>query len=317
MARGEAREAWRGYRLRPRVLTDVTHVDTSVELFGRRVATPVLVAPMAFQALAHPDAERATAHGAGAAGSLLTVSTRSSTELERVHDAGAPWWFQVYVTREPAAYRGVAQRAAAAGATALVLTGDTPVLGSKPQLEHVRVAGTEEWMTVNLGRHLPAGVDARWALEQSPGVTVDAVAELQALTGLPVLVKGVLRGDEARRCVDAGADGIIVSNHGGRQLDRAVPSARALPEVVAAVGADVPVLVDGGITSGLDVATALALGASAVMVGRPVLWALATGGATGVGTLLRAMRAELVEAMQLLGACALAELTPDLVVRYP
>ena len=314
VARAEACDAWRRYRLRPRVLTDVTEVDTSVELLGTRLTTPVLVAPMAFHALAHPEGERATARGVAAAGSLLTVSTRSSTELEHVHETPAPWWFQVYVTREPAAYRGAVARARAAGATALVLTGDTPVLGSKPRLERVRIAQADAWLAVNLGRHLPAGADPRSALEQSPAVTVDAIAELRALSGLPVLVKGVLRGDEARRCVDAGADGIVVSNHGGRQLDRAVSSALALPEVVAAVGADAPVVVDGGIGGGLDVATALSLGARAVMVGRPVLWALATGGSDGVENLLRSLHDELTEAMRLLGARSLAALTPDLVV---
>ncbi len=312
---GEAVEAWARYRLRPRVLTDVAAVDTSLDLLGTRLATPVLVAPTAFHLLAHADGESATARGATAAGSLMTVSTRCSQPLEEVAAAfgGAPWWFQVYVTREPAVYRGLALRARDLGAGALVLTGDTPTVGRKRRLDDVRIAGVDAMWAVNAGQYLAPG-SADDALEQSATATTDVIAELRDLTGLPVLVKGLLRGDEAVRCLEAGAGGVIVSNHGGRQLDRAVSSAQALPDVVAAVRGRVPVLVDGGLRGGLDVLTALALGASAVLLGRPLLWALAVGGADGVRDALGAVTDELAQAMALAGAPDLAALTPDLVL---
>lgn len=321
LSMSEAEQAWRGFRLRPRVLTDVTAVRPSRQLLGTELASPVLVAPTAFHRLAHPDGEAATARGAAAAGSLMAVSMRCSVPLEEVAAAArGPWWFQVYATREPAVHRALALRARDAGATALVITGDTPVVGRKPRLNAVRVPDVEAYWTVNAAPHLRGGAmsaEPDDALEQSPAATTDLVGELTELTGLPVLVKGLLRGDEAERCLEAGAAGVVVSNHGGRQLDRAVSTASALPEVVAAVAGRVPVLVDGGLRSGLDVVTALALGASAVLVGRPVLWALAAEGADGVRDLLVSLTDELVHAMTLLGARTLTELTPDLVARSP
>jgi 4-hydroxymandelate oxidase len=313
LTRREAEASWSHYRLRPRVLTDVAEVDVSGALLGADLATPVLVAPTAFHRLAHPDGEVATAAGTAASGSLMVVSTRCSVPLEDVAAACAgPWWFQVYATNDPRAHRGLALRARDAGASALVLTGDTPVVGRKPQLDALPIPGMAELIAVNAGRHLPPGAGIE-ALDQSPATTTDVIAELTELTGLPVLVKGVLRGDEAARCVDAGAAGVVVSTHGGRQLDRVVPSAQALPEVVAAVGDRVPVLVDGGLRSGLDVLTALALGARAVLLGRPVLWALASGGTAGVSELLDTLTDDLAHVMALAGAARLADVTPDLV----
>ncbi|WP_426565853.1 alpha-hydroxy acid oxidase [Angustibacter sp. McL0619] len=313
ITRREARAAWSHYRLRPRVLTDVADVDLSLELFGARLRTPLLVAPTAFHRLAHAEGELATARGATASGSLMVVSTRSSTPLEVVAEAcGGPWWFQVYATRDPAVHRALALRARDAGATALVLTGDTPYVGRKPRSDGPGVPGIEQMIAVNTAQHLAPGAAAD-AVDQTPAVTVAMIDELATLTGLPVLVKGVLRGDEAARCVAAGAAGVVVSTHGGRQLDRVVPSAYALPDVVAAVGERVPVLVDGGICSGLDALTALALGARAVLLGRPVLWALAAGGADGVRELLDTLGDDLEHVMALAGAPRLADLTPDLV----
>jgi 4-hydroxymandelate oxidase len=315
-SRAEAEAAWSALRLRPRVLVDVAAVDTSVELLGQRLRGPVLVGPTAFHGLAHEEAELATARAATRSGSLLTLSTRSSALLEDVgHAAAGPWWFQVYATRDPAVHRGLAQRAAAAGATALMLTGDTPVVARKPLLHGTRLAGIDEHLARNAVQHLPPGADWRAAVEQLPAATPDLVAELAELSGLPVLVKGVLRADDAERCLAAGAAGIVVSNHGGRQLDRAVPTARALPEVVAAVAGRVPVLVDGGLRSGLDVLTALALGADAVLLGRPVIWALAAAGQRGVEDLLEWLLDDLRHAMTLAGAPNLAAVTPDLVAQ--
>lgn len=200
------------------------------------------------------------------------------------------------------------ERAACAGASALVLTGDTPYVGVKGKVEGVRFRVPPEEFLVNLARHLPADADAESAAAQDPTTTTQEIGWLERISGLPVVVKGVLRADEARRCVDAGASGIIVSNHGGRQLSRAVPTATALAEVVDAVGRRVPVLVDGGIRTGIDVLAALAVGADAALLGRPVLWALASGGATAVAELLQAVTDDLAHCLALVGATSPAAL---------
>lgn len=306
----EATAAWCSWRLRPRVLRDVATVDTHLDLLGASLRTPVLVAPTALHGLAHPDGERATARGTAAAGSLLVVSTRASVRLE---DVGAdPWWFQAYVLRDRGLTRALVQRAAQAGARAVVLTGDTPVVASRSTGRR-DLALSDVDLLVNLAQHRAAGATLAADAEQDPSASLSCIGMLADAGGLPVLVKGVLRADDARACLDAGAAGVIVSNHGGRQLDRAVPTARALPEVADAVAGRAPVLVDGGLRSGLDVLTALALGAHAVLVGRPVLWALAAGGADGVRDCLQALTTDLREAMTLAGAAGLPEVTRDLV----
>lgn len=306
LSRDEAESAWSGHRLRPRVLRDVSAVDTSLELLGTRLATPVLVGPTALHGLAHPAAEPATARGAAQAGSLLVLSTRSSTRIEDV--PAGPWWFQAYVLRDRGLTRALAQRAAAAGATALVLTGDVPFLGRR-RTRRGDLGLTDAQQLVNLAQH---GATGGRAVEQDPSATLDVIGELADATGLPVLVKGVLRSDDARACLDAGAAGVVVSNHGGRQLDRAVATARALPEVAEAVDGRGVVLVDGGLRCGADVLTALALGADAVLLGRPVLWALASGGADGVAACLRAVTGDLAHTMALAGAPGLGDVTHDL-----
>ncbi|WP_369140364.1 alpha-hydroxy acid oxidase [Modestobacter versicolor] len=312
---GEAEAAWLEYRLRPRVLHDVSTVDLTTELLGARAASPFVVAPMAFHALAHPDGECATFAGAGAAGALGVLSTRSSRRIEDVAAAATgPWWFQAYGMRDRELTLALVRRAAAAGAGAVVLTVDTPYVGRKGRVDGVRISVPDDQYLVNLAQHLVPGSIAREAAEQDPSMTTDVIAELAEASGLPVLVKGVLRGDEALRCVEAGAAGVIVSNHGGRQLDRAVPSALALPEVVAAVGGRVPVLVDGGIRGGTDALVALALGADAVLVGRPLLWALAAGGAEAVTAALEALAADLAHVLAVAGATRPAELDPSMVL---
>jgi 4-hydroxymandelate oxidase len=311
----EAERAWLSYRFRPRVLRDVSTVDLGTALLGTRVSTPFLVAPMAFHALAHPDAECATVRGAGDAGSLAVVSTRASRTIEDIAAAATgPWWFQAYVMRDRHLTEALVKRAAGAGAQAIVLTVDTPYVGRKHKVAGVRIAVPDDEFLVNLAQHLVPGSLAREAAEQDPSMTSAVIERLAEVSGLPVLVKGVLRGDEARRCVAAGAAGVIVSNHGGRQLDRAVPSALALPEVAAAVGRRVPVLVDGGIRSGLDALVALALGADAVLVGRPLLWALAAGGAEAVTASLTALTEDLRHVTAVAGAARLADLERSMVV---
>jgi 4-hydroxymandelate oxidase len=299
--------AWRAVRLRPRVLRDVSRVDTSVTVLGSRVGSPVLVAPTAFHRLAHPAGERATAEGAAAAGALFVLSSRSSTRIESVAEVAGPWWFQVYVLRERALTRELVQRAAASGARALVLTGDTPYVGRKRR-DRGSLAIPDADFRANLERLTDVAL-----AEQAPDVTFEDIAWLRGLSSLPVLVKGVLRGDDAARCIEAGAAGVIVSNHGGRQLDGAVATAEALPEVVEAVAGRGEVLVDGGVRTGRDVLRALALGARAVLVGRPVLWGLATGGAAGVQGVLEALREDTAHVMALAGAASVADVTADFV----
>lgn len=307
-AANEAETAWGARRLRPRVLRDVGSVDTSLTLLGTSLRSPVLVAPSALHGLAHPDGEAATARGTADSGSLLVLSTRSSRRLEDV--PCGPWWFQAYVMRDRGLTRALVQRAAAAGATAVIVTGDTPYLGTRPGAGRTSLAADP---LVNVAQHLADGDDGGRSTEQDPTADLDVIAEIASASGLPVLVKGVLRRDDATACLDAGAAGIVVSNHGGRQLDRAVPTAAALPEVVDAVGGRAPVLVDGGLRSGTDVLVALALGADAVLLGRPVLWALAADGAAGVRACLDAMTADLAHVMGLAGARSLAEVSRDLV----
>ena len=272
---------WSTYRFRPHVLRDVSAVSTATTLLGTSLSAPVLVGPTAAHGQAHPDAEGATNKGAENAGSLMVWSMRATAEFE-----GRGWW-QAYVLQDKQITLDACLRARDLGATALVLTGDTPYLGT--------------------ARRAPLG-----DRDQSSAVLSD-VNWLATGTGLPVLVKGVLRGDDAEACIDAGAAGIVVSNHGGRQLDRVLPTAEALPEVVSAVAGRVPVLVDGGLRSGLDVLCALALGADAVLLGKPVLWALAADGAVGVEACLRAVAEDLAFVMGLAGVTDLDQIGRDLV----
>jgi 4-hydroxymandelate oxidase len=311
----EASAAWDDWRFVPRVLRDVSQVDVTCELFGSKLKSPVVVAPMAYHALAHPEGELASAAGARQAGALYVMATRATRPLEEVAAvAGRPWWFQVYVLRDRGLTRALVERAVAAGAAALMLTGDTPIVGPKPRASGP-VPLTDAQYLVNLGLHLAgaSGPAVQTATSQDPSVTEEVVSWLADLSGLPVLVKGVLRADDARRCLDAGAAGLVVSNHGARQLDGAIATAHALSAVVGAVDGRAPVLVDGGILDGRAVLKALCLGASAVMVGRPVLWALAAGGAEAVEELLEGLRAELVESMMLAGARTIDECDRSLV----
>ena len=297
VALAEATTAWAGLRLRPRVLRDVSTVSTATSVLDCPLPSPVGVAPTAAHTMLHPSGERGTTQGAGA--HLVVVSTRSTTPLEDLAPHG-PWWLQAYVMRDRSLTADLVQRAAALGASAIVLTGDTPLVPVR-----TRPGGLSADVTVGLAPH------AEGAADQDPSTGLDAIGWLASVSGLPVLVKGVLRADDARDCVTAGAAGIVVSNHGGRQLDRAVATAAALPEVVAAVP-DVPVLVDGGLRSGTDVLCALALGAAAVLVGRPVLWALAAGGADAVRDCLAAYDADLAVAMALAGCPTVADVDRSL-----
>jgi len=300
--------AWQQHWLMPRVLRDVSTVDTSVRLPGlpETVArTPIAVAPTGFQGLAHAEGEVATARGAARAGALMVLSTRSSAKIEDVAEVvagdGGAWWFQVYVMRDRTLTARLVERAVAAGARALVLTGDTPVVGRKRR-DRTEGVVSDAQVLANIGPLADLSLTG-----QAADVTFADIGWLAGLGGVPVLVKGVLRADDARACVAAGAAGVIVSNHGGRQLDRALPTALALPAVAAELDSSAVVFADGGLRTGEDVLTALGLGARAVFLGRPVLWALACGGADGVAGLLTGLTGDLAHAMALAGAAALAD----------
>jgi len=301
-------KAWRTVWIAPRVLRDVSAVDTTTRLLGTEFATPLCVAPTGFHGLAHPDGELATAAGAAAAGALFVLSTRSTRRIEEVGGvvaaAGGTWWFQVYLMRDRELTAALVRRAAAAGAAALVLTADTPVVGRKRR-NSAEVVSDRDFL-VNLG---PLG-DVT-AADQAADVTLADIGWLSEAAGgrLPVVVKGVLRGDDASACRAHGAAAVIVSNHGGRQLDGALSSAAALPEVAGALRdtAGCEVYADGGIRSGEDALAALGLGARAVFLGRPPLWALACGGADGVRSLLAGLTDGLSHAMALAGAASVAD----------
>ncbi|MBX6425303.1 MAG: alpha-hydroxy-acid oxidizing protein [Variibacter sp.] len=309
--------AWRALRLRPRVLRDITQIDTSATIQGVRVAMPIMVAPSGRHKAIHPEGERATARGAAEAGAIYTLSTTSSVPIEEIAAVrgSAPQWFQLYLVPDRAWQEALLDRLAAAGFRAVVLTVDQPVYGWSPRAARCPLEPSPDIRHVNM----PGAPMGRTAYDPTLKGKVIYPATFRDLEWLArrspidVFVKGVLRGDEARRCVDAGAKAVIVSNHGGRHLDTTVTTAVALPEVVAAVGRRVEVYVDGGIRRGTDILKALALGARAVLVGRPVLWGLATGGADGVRDVLQHLRDELARAMALSGVSRLEEATPDLV----
>ena len=315
----ESRRSWTDLRLRPHVLRDVSSVSTATTVLGRPVALPVLVAPMAYQRLADDEGERATARAAARVGTTMVVSTLATVALEEV--AGclpdpAGGWFQLYVHRDRGWTAELVHRAVAAGYSAIVLTVDLPVLGFRRRDERRGFTLPPGLEMANVGAPVPdvagSGLGSYASAELDPSLTPDDIGWLRDLSGLPVVVKGVLRGDDAQVCVAAGASAVAVSTHGGRQLDTAVSSARALPEVVEAVGSSAEVYVDGGIRLGTDVVKALALGARAVLLGRPVLWGLAIGGEQGVVDVLEQLRVELARALTLCGATGPAGVTRDL-----
>ncbi|UPK73792.1 alpha-hydroxy-acid oxidizing protein [Nocardioidaceae bacterium SCSIO 66511] len=300
--------------LAPHVLRDVTEVSTEVELLGRRFRSPVMVAPTGSHGLFHVDAEVATAHGAATAGVGMVLSAYANTPLELVSDTnGDGVWMQVNAPPSRMYLEALADRVSGR-ADALVVTVDTPVVGA-------REAQSWDGLTLPDGLEFPMLDGLELRAETGGGIYrtgLDADFDAEALRWLvgrspvPVVVKGVLRGDDAVVAVDAGAAAVIVSNHGGRNLDSGLSTIRALPGVVAAVQGLVPVLLDGGVRRGTDVLKALALGADAVLVGRPVLWGLTVAGADGVHAVLELVRRELAMAMALCGVHRIADIDADL-----
>ena len=311
--------AWRRLRLRPHVLRDIGNVDTSVSLLGARVATPIMVAPMGRHRLFHAEGERASARGAAAAGAIYALATSANVPIEDVvaERGNTPQWFQLYMWASRDGIEALLDRVAAAGFRALILTVDNQVYGASPRQNRAQLAPSPDIRNVNM----PGAPMARTAYDPEykgkvmfPTTWRD-LEWLVKRASMDVVVKGVLRADDAARCVELGAKAIIVSNHGGRHLDTGVPTADALGEVVDAIAGKAEVYVDGGIRRGTDILKALAIGARAVLIGRPVLWGLATGGAEGVQAVLEHLHDELIRAMQLCGVPRLADAKPDLLAR--
>ncbi|HEU5055184.1 MAG TPA: alpha-hydroxy acid oxidase [Kofleriaceae bacterium] len=323
------RDAFDRYELHYRVLAGTARRDIATSVLGAPVSLPVLVAPTAFHRLAHPDGELATARAAGEAGTVLVLSTLSNTRVEDVVAAArGPVWFQLYVYRDRAATEALVRRVEAAGCSALVLTVDTPLLGRRRRDVRNRFNLPAELRIENqygtgtgLDR-LPAGVSdsglaAYFAQVIDPGLTWRDIEWLRGVTRLPLVLKGVVRPDDAVRAARAGVAGLMVSNHGGRQLDGAPATIDVLAPICDAVGGALEVLVDGGIRRGTDIIKAIALGARAVLIGRPVLWGLAVGGQAGVAAVIAVLRRELDLAMALCGCPSIAAVGRDLIRPAP
>ncbi len=305
----------------PRVLRDVSRCATGTTLLGRPARLPLAVAPVAYQRLVHPEGELAAARAAKAAGVPFTASTLSSVPVERLTAVGGSVWFQLYWLREPGRSLDLVRRAEDAGAEAIVLTVDVPWMGRRLRdvrnrfalPDHVRAAHLAAGPTA--AHRPPAASGASGAASAlaahteatfSPALTWSSVAALRKRTRLPLVLKGVLAADDSRRAVECGVDAVVVSNHGGRQLDGALPSVDALPEVVAASAGGCEILLDSGVRNGTDVLRALALGASGVLVGRPALWGLAVGGEGGVRRVLDLLADEFRDALGLAGCADVA-----------
>lgn len=307
-------DAYSELKLRSRVLVDVSGVDTSLQLLGRTLAHPILLAPTAYHKLIHPDGEVATAQGAAAARAAMIVSSFATVKIEEVaRAASTPLWFQLYVQPDRGFTRALVERAEAAGCAALCLTVDTPVLGARDRETRIGFALPDGLTRANL-----AGLDgaAATAAHRPPeGAIYSAVLEprltwrdvewLRSIARVPVLLKGVMDQEDAARAVNEGVAGLIVSNHGARNLDTVPATVTALPRVAEVVAGRIPIVLDGGIRRGTDVLKALALGASAVAIGRPYLHGLAVAGSAGVARVVEILRTELEMAMALTGRTSL------------
>jgi 4-hydroxymandelate oxidase len=307
------RAAFSRRRFLPRVMTDTSRIDLSVDVLGREWPVPLFTCPTALHRMAHPDGELATARATAARNITMTLSTSASTDMADVAAVGGPRWFQVYLLADMGARRALIERAVENGYEALVMTADLQRLGRRERDIRIGFQLPFDVTVPNVAVAAESSLDA--AADQSfvETLTWDDLEWLAGF-GLPVILKGVLHPDDALRALERGAAAVQVSNHGGRQLDGAIASLDALPAVLEAVAGRGPVLFDGGVRRGTDALMALALGATVVGIGRPILWGLAVGGEQGVGRVLDILSAELEHAMALAGAPSLADVTPELVV---
>jgi isopentenyl diphosphate isomerase/L-lactate dehydrogenase-like FMN-dependent dehydrogenase len=311
--------AFERWKLRPRMLVDVSASSIETTVLGAPVSMPLLISPTAFQRMIHPDGECATARAAAAAGTVMTLSTIATAAPAEVAAAapGAPRWFQLYWFTDEGVTRSLVDQAIESGFNAIVLTIDAPgTLGRRERdlRTGFKVQEPIPAFAAATGRETGATPAEVFSLIESC-LTWHDIEKLRGMSDLPLLVKGVLTREDARLAVDAGVDGVVVSNHGGRQLDTVLAGIDALPEVIDEVGSETEVFVDGGVRRGTDVLKALALGARAAMIGRPVLWGLAAGGETGVTEVLEMFRREIALAMQLAGCAQCGGVTREHVVR--
>ena len=314
--------SWRRWRLRPRMLVDVSEVSTTTELFGTEISMPVVIAPVAFQRMAHPEGEEGMAKAAADAGTLMclsTIATASPSDVAAAAPEGRRW-FQLYCFRDRAVTQALIDEAVANDYEAIVLTIDAPRLGWRERDMRagfvVPPSVTVPSVAAALGSDVPIGPAEAFALID-PTLTWADLEKLVEGCDLPVLVKGVLTAEDAELALEHGSQVVIVSNHGGRQLDGVAPSSEALPEIVDVVSGRATVLVDGGIRRGTDVLVALALGADAVMIGRPALWALAVDGHRGALRALGILRNEIELALTLAGCTSPAAVTSEHVRHAP
>ncbi len=313
--------AWSRWRLRPRVLVDVSEVGTEVELLGGPLSMPILVAPVAYQRLAHAEAEVGMASAAAEAGTAMCLSTLATTRPSEVAAKAPPGrrWFQLYCFRDEAVTRALTDEAVEAGFEAIVVTADAPPGGNR---ERDRRTGFRLPVDLGVPSLVAAMGERKFTIEETfdlmtRALTWSDLEDLASEAPVPVVVKGVLTAEDATLAVEHGAGAIVVSNHGGRQLDRSLATGDALAEIVDAVDGRLPVLVDGGIRRGVDVAIALALGADAVLIGRPALWGLAAAGRAGAVRVLEMLRAEFELALALCGCTSPAGLCRQHVQRAP
>jgi len=305
--------AWQGWRLRPRALAGLKAWSTKAELLGAEVSMPVLVAPVAYQGLVDPEGEAAMARAAAAEGTVMCLSTLATMRPGPVAEAapGGRRWFQLYCFEDEAVTRALVDEAVGCGYEAIVVTVDAPRGGNRERDRHTGFEIPEEVGVPSVEAALGSGravtIEETFDLMDA-ALSWSDLGELAAECRVPVLVKGVVTAEDAVLAVEHGAAGIVVSNHGGRQLDRCIATAEALPEVVDAVEGRAPVLVDGGIRRGVDIAIALALGADAVLVGRPALWGLAVDGEAGARRVLETLRKEFELTLALCGCASPAEL---------
>jgi 4-hydroxymandelate oxidase len=314
-------------KLRPKMLVDVSKINLTTQVLGESLQLPLLIAPMAFQCLADPEGEIATALAAEIAGVGMVLSTLATKSLEEVATvAKGLQWFQLYIHKDQGLTQALVQRAYTAGYKAICLTVDAPMLGKRERdqrNEFTLPPGLHPANLTNIsGLDIPqapgeSGLLTYFAQQINPAVTWKDLEWLQSLSPLPLVVKGILRADDAVRAVEYGAQAIVVSNHGGRQLDGAIASLDALPDIIAAVDGKAEVLLDGGIRRGTDILKALAYGAKAVLIGRPVLWGLAVAGKIGVSHIISLLQDELNLAMALSGCASLGDIDSSLVSQLP
>jgi 4-hydroxymandelate oxidase len=308
------------FSIRPRVMRDTSSMDFTITLFGETLSIPVIIAPVGNHKRCHPDGELATAAAAAKAGTIMVLSNTSSVSIEELAESrSGRFWFQVYPMRDRSYDENVVQRAEASGYRAIVVTVDN-------QGYQTRERGTSNMRNALLalsnyqgekadGKHIASLEE--FLEKQQKSMAWSYVEWIKSVTRLPVLIKGIQCAEDARLCVESGADGICVSNHGGHSVDNAVATIHTLPEIAEVVDGRIPILLDGGIRTGGDVIKAMGLGATAVMIGRPTLWGLAVAGEAGVTSVLEIFRREIETAMGLCGQASLTSLTPGLVGRNP